>query len=103
MTQTLHVVARITARPDTIDQVRAILESMIAPTHRETGCIVYELFQNTQDPTDFTFVEEWTDDAALDQHAATPHIAGVQPQLRELIAAPTDVRRYRHIGGRSRT
>jgi quinol monooxygenase YgiN len=95
--KTLHVIARIVARPDTIDEVKAIAVSMIAPTHREPGCLKYELYQNDEDPTDFTFVEEWTDGAALDAHAAAPHIAGRQPRLREITAVPTDVRKYSHV------
>jgi quinol monooxygenase YgiN len=92
---TLRVVARITARPDTLDEVKAILLAMVAPTHGEDGCIVYELLQNISDPTDFTFVEEWASERALDAHLAAPHIAGVQPRLLQLIAKPNDVRRYR--------
>ena len=84
---------------DTIDEVKGILVSMIAPTHREEGCLKYELFQNTADPSDFTFIEEWTDGPALDRHLAMPHIDGVQPRLREIVAEPTDVRRYSHLSG----
>ncbi len=97
MTHTLHVLARIIARPDTIDEVKQILTGMIEPTRREPDCLKYELYQNDEDPTDFTFVEEWTDAAALDRHAAAPHIADRQPRLRQITAVPTDVRKYSHI------
>jgi quinol monooxygenase YgiN len=91
---TLQVVARVIARPDTVDAVRKILVGMLEPTRQEDGCLVYELLQCQDDPTDFTFVEEWTDAAALERHAASPHIAGVQPELRALVAVPTVVRKY---------
>ena len=97
--KTLHVVARIVARPDTIDEVKQILTSMIAPSQAEADCITYELYQNDEDPTDFTFVEEWTDAAALDRHGAKPHIADCQPRLREITAQPTDLRKYSHLKG----
>jgi quinol monooxygenase YgiN len=92
--QSLRVVARITARPETVDQVRDLLTGFIEPTRKESGCIVYELLQNTQDPTDFTFVEEWTDDAALDAHLASPHLTRGLPTLQQLVAQPPDIRRY---------
>ena len=91
---TLQVIARVTARPETVDAVKRILVSMLEPSRAEDGCIMYELLQCNEDPTDFTFVEEWTDEAALARHAATPHIAGVQDELRTLVAAPTTVRKY---------
>jgi quinol monooxygenase YgiN len=96
-TTTLPVVARIVARPETVDAVKAILVSMIAPTRQEPGCLIYELFQCETDPTDFTFVEEWTDAAALAAHAASPHIAGVQTALRALLAQEPSVRAYRLV------
>lgn len=90
----LRVVARITARPETVGQVRELLTRFIDPTRSESGCIAYELLQNTQDPTDFTFVEEWTDNAALDAHLASPHMARGLPTLLQLVAQPPDIRRY---------
>jgi quinol monooxygenase YgiN len=94
MSATLQVVARVIARSETVDAVKRILVGMLEPTREETGCLVYELLQCQEDPTDFTFVEEWTDEAALARHAASPHIAGVQPELRALVAVPTQVRKY---------
>lgn len=71
---TVRVVARVTARPDKVDDLRAVLSGLIEPTRKEPGCIHYELLQNNADPTDFTFVEEWESDAALDAHLASAHI-----------------------------
>ena len=92
-----RVVARITARPETIDQVRAILEGFVAPTRVEKGCVTYELLQNRADPTDFTFVEEWADDPTFEAHHKSAHITAGFPRLQSLIAEPPDIRTYRLI------
>jgi quinol monooxygenase YgiN len=92
--QTLRVVARLTALPDKVDEVAAILSELIEPTRREPGCISYELLQNNSDPTDFTFVEEWESDSALDSHIATPHLQKAVAAIRLVLAAPPDIRRY---------
>lgn len=91
---TLRVVAHLTAKPDKIEQARAALQTLIDPTRSEEGCIRYELMQNNADPTDFTFVEEWSDDEALDSHLQTEHIKLVVSKADELLAAPPDIRRY---------
>ena len=91
----IRVVARITARPDTVDATRELLLSLIQPTRAEDGCVMYELLQNTSDPTDFTFVEEWTSDQALDAHLETAHLIEAAERGAELFAAPPDIRRYR--------
>jgi quinol monooxygenase YgiN len=90
----IKVVAHLISKRDTIDQTREILLGLIEPTRVENGCIAYELFQNNSDPTDFTFVEEWTDDAALDAHLESPHLIDAKTKLGDLLAADPDIRRY---------
>ena len=93
-TEILRVVAHLTSRPDTIEQTRKALIELIEPTRAENGCIRYELTQNNDDPTDFTFVEEWASDATLDEHLESEHIRKLQLRADELFASPPDIRRY---------
>ncbi len=91
---TLRVVARMVARPEAVGEVRSVLSGLVAPTRAEAGCVVYELMQNRADPTDFTFVEEWESDAALDAHLSSVHIRDARSRLPNLLAAEPDIRRY---------
>ncbi|WP_295458204.1 putative quinol monooxygenase [uncultured Thiodictyon sp.] len=91
---TVHIVARFVARPECVGELRTLLLGLLAPTRREAGCLRYELLTNTADPTDFTFVEEWADDAAIDAHLETAHLKGTVVQSQPLLAADLDVRRY---------
>ena len=93
----LGVVARIRAKPGSVEVVREGLTSLLEPTRQEVGCILYELMQNEVDPTDFTFYEEWTNSDALDAHARSAHIASTFEALDGHLAAPLDVRRYAYI------
>jgi quinol monooxygenase YgiN len=90
----LRVVARIISNPDAVDEVRSILAGLVEPTHAEPGCVSYELLQNRSDPTDFTFVEEWEGDAALDAHLSTEHVRDALSRLPPLLARAPDIRRY---------
>ena len=94
----IHVIARHFARPETVDQVRRILLELIEPSRAEAGCLKYELLQNAEEPTDFTFVETFASDEALKVHAAAPYIAGIGPRLKDLVARPSEVSRHRAIG-----
>ena len=93
----IRVIAHITAKPDTVDATRELLQGLIEPTCAENGCVTYELLQNNSDPTDFTFVEEWSDDAALDLHLETAHLKHAAAQGADLFAAPPDIRRYKLV------
>ena len=94
MPNTVRVVAKITALPGKSDEVLAALCELIEPTRREAGCITYELWQNKSDPTDFTFVEEWESESALDAHATSRHLKDAGAKLQNLVQRPPDVRRY---------
>lgn len=94
----VYVVARIVARPESVDVVRQQLSGLLSPTRAEAGCLVYDLFQNSADPADFTFYEEWGSAAALDAHAASSHIATTFQRLGGHLQAPADVRRYSKVG-----
>lgn len=90
----LRVVARIKAKSEAVSEVRELLCGLVDPTRKESGCITYELLQNTEDPTDFTFVEEWESDAALASHAASDHLKAIGPKLQPVVADPPDIRTY---------
>ena len=93
--ETLKVIARIKARPEKVDEMRALLAGLVTPTRAEAGCLRYELLHNLTDAADFTFVEEWRDAAALESHFNTEHVRAALARFQELAAEPMDLRRYR--------
>ena len=88
----IRIIARLIARPDAIDALRAECLAMLEPTRKEAGCVRYELLANIANPAEFTFVEEWADQAAIDAHMQTPHLKAVVADSAPLLAAPLDVR-----------
>ena len=90
----IRIIARLIARPDAIDALRAECLAMLEPTRKEAGCVRYELLANIANPAEFTFVEEWADQAAIDAHMATPHLKGLVANTQALLAEPLDVRLY---------
>jgi len=94
MTKTIRVVARIVALPEKIEALKAVLLEIIEPTRQEPGAIKYELLQNQSDPTDFTFIEEWASNEALETHLASPHLQAAIAKLEGLVATSPDIRFY---------
>lgn len=91
---TIHIIARFIARPECVGELRTLLLGLLPPTRREAGCLRYELLTNRADPTEFTFIEEWADAAAINAHLETAHLKGAVAQSQPLLAAVLDVRRY---------
>jgi len=91
----IHVIAIITAKPG---QRAAILEHYrgnVAAVRAEQGCIEYGAvidadnalpFQTEWGADTFVVVEKWQSMAALQAHAAAPHMAAYGAKTRELIA-----------------
>jgi len=96
--ESLRVVAHLVAKPDKVAELRDMLAGLITPTRAEPGCIAYELLQSQDNPTELTFVEEWTSESALDGHVATKHIKDALSKAPDLLAAELGLRRYDLIG-----
>lgn len=70
-----HVVATIPARPESQETVADLLRTLAQATREEEGCLSYELYRSASAPTTFVTVERWTDQAALEQHLSSAHVA----------------------------
>ena len=96
--QTVRVLARITAQPHRVDELTHVLQRLVEETRKEKSCLSYQLYQNLDDPADFTVVEEWASDAAIDSHLATTHVQEAFAKAASLLAATPETKRYRVIG-----
>jgi len=71
----LNVVATIPVKAEHVETIRGALCELAAATRQEPGCVAYDLFESAAAPGVFVTVERWTDQAALDAHMQTPHVA----------------------------
>jgi len=86
----VRVIARSVARRGKEKQLRELLQGMLAPTRAESGCKLYELYESDRKGR-FYFYEIWESQAALDQHAASPHFKHLERTLGELVQEPFEV------------
>jgi quinol monooxygenase YgiN len=96
--ETVRVIASVTALPDKLEELKSILLGLVEPTRKEDGCLSYHLYQNKTEASDFVFVEEWTSDSAIESHMATPHVQDALSRCRLLFAREPDISRYSIIG-----
>lgn len=54
-------------------------------TKREKGCLSYTVFQNRSGSSEFTFVEEWLNDTAIEQHNAAPHFKAFMDKIAPML------------------
>ncbi len=75
----IKVVAKNIVKSEKIEEVIAMYQELVDKTREEDGCIAYELYQDEQDATVLTMIEEWEDRAALDRHMKTEHFLRIVP------------------------
>lgn len=86
------IIGTVTAKPETRDELQALLSAQVAPTRAEPGCLNYDFHVDAADPCCFVFYENWRTQADLDTHMAAPHLAPLLSQLDRLLARPVVIR-----------
>ncbi|MEM1186334.1 MAG: antibiotic biosynthesis monooxygenase [Planctomycetota bacterium] len=98
MSDRVYVLAHFVAKPDRVDALHKLLESLLGTTRAEEGCVMYRLWRQDGHPGAFSLIEEWTSAAALDAHLAAPHLAEALPKLDDLLAEPAQIIRHAEVG-----
>ncbi len=71
----VHVFATLVAQPGKADEVRAALQTLVTATRAEPGNLHYMLHEDPKNVGSFYFFEAYKDDAAVDAHMKSPHLA----------------------------
>lgn len=78
--------------------VPAMLTKLAEASRAEPGCLRFDVTQHTARANHFTVVEVWTDQQALDRHAAAAHTKQYRDEVQPVSGSPLDERVYRRIG-----
>lgn len=77
----ITIVAQNVFKDNSLEIVMPMLEELIEESRKEDGCIKYDLYQDTKNPSMLTFIEEWRDLEAIDAHNQTDHFTRIVPLL----------------------
>ena len=86
MEKALTIVARIEAKKESIELVKAELLKLIEPTRKEKGCIQYDLHQDNERPEIFLFYENWESRKLWQTHMANDHLAAYMAATEGAVA-----------------
>lgn len=97
MAEQLTIIAKLRAKPGMETRVRETFGALRTPTHKEAGCVYYELHQSLENPREFVFYENWTSAAHLDAHLKTPHFLAAFQIAPEILDGPIEITRWRML------
>ena len=75
------IVAEMKALPGKVEQLTAVLATMLEPSRAEAGCISYRFFRSHDNSDCVLFYEQWQDIDAIKFHFATEHFQALGAQL----------------------
>lgn len=78
------VIAKNIVKKDCIQKFIEATKELIIKTKAEVGCIDYNLYQDKDNLSLFTFVEKWESEEALNKHIASEHFKRIVPSLKDL-------------------
>ena len=97
MAEQLVVIAYLTAKPGKEADARTNIRALLAPTHAEKGCIVYDLHEMHGDSAKFVFYEVWKSAEDLNAHAQSRHLKAFRKIAPNFLAEPIELTMWRKI------
>lgn len=69
----LKIIATIVVKAEQEKEVLVALQNVVNATRKEEGNISYDLHQNVAHPLNYTLIEVWKSQEAIDIHNASAH------------------------------
>lgn len=88
------VIGAVVARPDALEDVRSLSCEHVRRSRKEPGCLSHNVSVDAENASRFVFVEHWSDMPSLRAHFALESSRQFVEALRDLIAAPPELKIY---------
>ncbi len=97
MSEIIHLVATLVAKPGQEAALRATLTGILAEVRAEAGCLRYDLHRDRDNPARFVMLEAWADAEALEAHGNAAAFTRLAAQFDELLVSSPDLRHLEHL------
>lgn len=67
-----------------IEEFKKCAVNVVRDTRKEKGSLSYKVYQDRKDPSKFTFIEEWLNDTAIEQHNNAKHFLKFLEDIKPL-------------------
>ena len=91
MNAKVTVIARVRAKPGLEAKVKQECLALVAPSREEKGCINYDLYQSSDDPTLFIFYENWESRGDIERHLEMAHCSLFDERTEGMLVEPEEI------------
>ena len=79
----IKIVAKGILKPGAKEEYLKFAKELVTETRKEKGCISYSIYEDINDASILTMLEEWVDEEAIKQHNNSEHVLKIVPELRK--------------------
>lgn len=80
----ITIIAKFDVLPSCIDEFKKCAVNAVRDTRKEKGNLAYRIYQDRKDSSKFTFIEEWLNDIAIEQHNNAKHFLKFLDDIKPL-------------------
>lgn len=93
----IKIVAKGKLKPNVkVEEYLQFARELAIETNKEKGCISYVVYEEINDPSIVTMIEEWVDEEAIKQHNSSEHVLKIVPELKKLRES-VEINLYREV------
>lgn len=95
----ITIIAKFNIKSGCTDSFRRAALDCVRETRKEKGNLAYKIYRGRKEENEFTFLEEWLNDTAIEAHNNAPHfikfldaikpLCETAPEINQIIAVPS--------------
>lgn len=93
----ITIVAKCSVKPSAVDEFLELALSLVHASRAETGNMSYDFFRDLENPAQFTFIECWKDQEAINLHNTSEHFVTFGEKASPFFSAPLDIGLYQKL------
>lgn len=93
----ITIIAKFNVLPGSVEEFKKCAVNVVRDTRKEKGNLAYKIYQNRQDNTKFTFIEEWLNDTAIEQHNNAKHFIKFLDDIKPLTEGEVQIEQFNKV------
>lgn len=93
----ITIIAKFDVMPDKTDEFINHAIEVTRETRRERGNLSYKILKSETHDGEFTFIEEWLNDTAIEQHNSSKHFVKFIDAIKPLIKGEVMIERFSKV------
>lgn len=93
----ITIIAKFDVLKGSVDAFKKCAVDVVRDTRKEKGNLAYKIYQDRKDETKFTFIEEWLNDAAIEQHNSAKHFLKFLDDIKPLTQGDVQIEQLTRV------